>query len=155
MKRALFVFTCIALLSVFCMGLSIAQEKATKEECMAKCKEAAALIKEAGVDAAVAKIQDAKGPFVWKDSYVFVMDMDTKMLAHPITPTLVGKTLAGLKDVNGKIFGSEFVAVANSTGEGWVDYMWPKPGEKTPSKKLTYVYRVPGQQIIVGAGIYE
>jgi len=155
MKKTLFVFTCIVLLSVFCVGLSIAEEKATKEECMAKCKEAAALIKEAGVDAAVAKIQDAKGPFVWKDSYVFVMDMDTKMLAHPITPTLVGKTLAGLKDVNGKMFGSEFVAVANSTGEGWVDYMWPNPGEKTPSKKLTYIYRVPGQELIVGAGMFE
>src|SRR5271157_1216193 len=99
MKKALFVFTCIALLSVFCVSLSIAQEKATKEECMAKCKEAAALIKEAGVDAAVAKVQDAKGPFVWKDSYVFVMDLDGKMLAHPVTPNLVGKTLAGLKDV--------------------------------------------------------
>ncbi len=155
MKRTLFVFTCIALLSVFCVSLSIAEEKATKEECMAKCKEAAALIKEVGVDAAVAKIQDAKGPFVWKDSYVFVMDMDGKILAHPVTPNLVGKTITGLKDVNGKMFANEYIAIASTTGEGWVDYMWPKPKEKTPSQKLTYVYKVPGQQLIVCAGVYE
>jgi signal transduction histidine kinase len=155
MKRTLFVFTCIALLSVFCVCFSIAQEKATKEECMAKCKEVAALIKEAGVDAAVAKVQDAKGPYVWKDTYVFVMDMDGKILAHPATPNLVGKTLSGLKDVNGKMFVNEYLAIATTAGEGWVDYMWPKPNEKTPSKKLTYVYKVPGQQFMVCAGIYE
>ena len=155
MKKTLSVFTCIAFLSVFCVTLSIAREKATKEECVAKCKEVASLIKEAGLDAALAKVQDPKGPYVWKDSYVFLIDMDGKVLAHPVTPNLVGKTLSGMKDVNGKMFVNEYIEVANSKGEGWVGYLWPKPGEKTPSKKLTYIYRVPGQQIIVGAGMFE
>ena len=49
----------------------------------------------------------------------------------------------------------EFVDVAKSKGEGWVPYMWPKPGAEAPVKKLTYVYRVPGKNVFVGAGIYE
>jgi len=42
-------------------------------------------------------------------------------------------------------------------GSGWVDYMWPKPGEKSPSKKVSYVKgaKMPtGEVVIVGAGIY-
>ncbi len=155
MKKASFLFVCVALLLVFGIGLGNAEEKATKDECMAKCKEAAALIKDIGIEAALAKIQDAKGPFVWKDSYVFVLDMEGKCLAHPVVPNLVGKTLTGLKDVSGKMFVSEYIAVANTPGEGWVDYMWPKPNEKTPSPKTTYVYRAPGQSVMLCAGIYQ
>jgi len=47
------------------------------------------------------------------------------------------------------------VNLAKDRGEGWVEYMYPKPGEEAPSKKISYVYRVPGQNLFVGAGIYE
>jgi hypothetical protein len=154
MKKVLSVLVCLTLLLVFGIGFANAQDKATKEECIAKCKEAAALIKDIGLEAALAKIQDVKGPFVWKDSYVFVIDFDGKVLAHPVTPNLVGKTMSGLKDVNGKMFVNEYIAVADTAGEGWVDYMWPKPNEKTPSPKTTYVCRVPGLPIMTLAGIY-
>jgi signal transduction histidine kinase len=49
----------------------------------------------------------------------------------------------------------EMVDVAKDKGEGWVEYMYPKPGEDAPSKKISYIYRVPGQNLFVGAGIYE
>jgi hypothetical protein len=32
--------------------------------------------------------------------------------------------------------------------------MWPKPGKTTPSKKISYIYRVPGHDVFVGAGVY-
>ena len=60
-----------------------------------------------------------------------------------------------MKDLNGKMFNSEMTEVAKTAGEGWVSYMWPKPNETTPSVKMAYIYRVPGQEILVGAGIYE
>jgi len=44
-------------------------------------------------------------------------------------------------------------AIANP-GAGWADYMWPKPGHDTPSKRRTYVYRVPGKDVFVTAGVY-
>jgi signal transduction histidine kinase len=49
----------------------------------------------------------------------------------------------------------EFVKVANNTGQGWVDYKWPKPNEDKPVDKTSYIYRVPGTQYFVGAGIYK
>ncbi|MGA6994037.1 MAG: cache domain-containing protein, partial [Candidatus Deferrimicrobiaceae bacterium] len=54
-----------------------------------------------------------------------------------------------------KLLFKEFVDLAKSKGGGWVDYMWPKPGEEKPSKKISYIYRVPGKELFVGAGIYE
>ena len=66
---------------------------ATKYECVAKCKEAAQLVTDKGIDTAIAEINKKDGPFVWKDSYVFMMDLEGKMLAHPIKPDLIGKNL--------------------------------------------------------------
>lgn len=156
MKRTLSVF-CIMLAMVFTVtfvNAVVAQEKATKEECQTKVKEAAQLIKELGVEPALEKISDPNGPFVWKDTYVFAYDLNGVMLAHP-NPKLVGKNLMGIKDTNGKMYVAEFIEVAKNKGEGWVTYTWPKPGEKEASPKATYVYRVPGEDVAVFAGIYE
>jgi signal transduction histidine kinase len=154
MKKAALIQTCLGFLFVLCLGTAIAQEQATKEECIAKCKEAAALINEVGVDAATAKIQDVHGPFVWKDSYVYVAEMEGgKVLAHPMSPGMVGKSWGGLKDANGKMFGAELIEVARK-GEGWVEYVWPKGSEKKLCQKQTYVYRVPGKDIYVAAGVW-
>jgi signal transduction histidine kinase len=134
----------------------IAGEDATKDECVAKTKAAAQLFQEKGLDAALEQINNKTGPFVWKNSYVFCIDLDKQCnIAHPITPALIGKNLMGAKDVNGKMFFAEFISTAKNQGEGWVSYMWPKPGETTPSLKSTFIYRVPGQNVAMLAGIYE
>ncbi len=148
----------IVILMVGCMftGIGQADEKATKEECVAKCKEAAQLVVDEGMTSALAKINDSKGEFVWKDTYVFCLDLNKKCnIAHPIKPTLIGKNLMGAKDSNGTMFFAEFISVAKNKGEGWVSYMWPKPGEKKSSPKIAYVYKVPGYDIAMLAGIYE
>ena len=140
-----------------CLAGSAFAAGATKDECVAKSKEAAAMINEKGLDAAVAEINKKDGKFVWKDSYVFMMDFDGKMLAHPMSPALIGKNLLDMKDKGdpGKLLFKEFIGVAKGTGEGWVDYMWTNPGDPKPRKKVTYTYRVPGKNLYVGAGIYE
>ena len=76
-----------------CLAGSAFAAGATKDECVAKSKEAAAMVNEKGLDAAVAEINKKDGKFVWKDTYVFMMDLDGKMLAHPMSPALVGKNL--------------------------------------------------------------
>ena len=35
-----------------------------------------------------------------------------------------------------------------------MDYKWLKPGKKSPSKKVTYIYKVPSKDLLVGAGVY-
>jgi cytochrome c len=142
--------------SLFLAGSAFA-DGATKDECMAKSKESAAMLNEKGLDAAVAEINKKDGMFVWKDTYVFLMDLDGKMLAHPMSPALIGKNLLEMKDKGepGKLLFKEFVEVAKGTGEGWVDYTWANPGDPKTRKKVTYIYRVPGKDMFVGAGIYE
>ena len=129
---------------------------ATKKECIAKCHEAAELIRKNGIDTGIKAIGDKKGPFVWKDTYVFLMNMEGKMLAHPMKPALTKKdSLLKTPDATGRLFFEAFIKVAGNPGTGWVDYMWPKPGKEEPSAKSSYIYRIPGTPYFVGAGIYK
>ena len=128
----------------------------TRDDCISKCKEAASYVKNQGIEAAIKAIGDKNGPFVWNDgvSYVFLMDMAAKMLAHPIKPELTKPdTLIESKDVEGKAF---FVDIVNAArkGKGWTKYTWPVPGMDINKPKHTYVYRVPGTDYFVAAGFY-
>ena len=143
---------------VLCLaGMAMAAEMGTKDECVAKTKEAGKMVTEKGVEAAIAEVNKKDGKFVWKDTYVFLMDLDGKMIAHPMSPALVGKNVLDMKDKGdpGKLLFVEFVKVAKEKGEGWVDYMWANPGDPKPRKKVTYIYRVPGKNVLAGAGVYE
>ena len=68
----------------------------------------------------------------------------------------MGTNVRGGKDVSGKLFRVEFVKVVQSQGSGWVDYMWPKPGQSQPSHKWSDVKAVTvgGVRGYVGAGFY-
>jgi signal transduction histidine kinase len=156
MRRITLVAMGIAV--VLCLaGSAMAAGGATKDECIAKTKEAGKMVTEKGVEAAIAEVNKKDGKFVWKDTYVFLMDLDGKMIAHPMSPALVGKNVLDMKDKGdpGKLLFVDFVKVAKDKGEGWVDYMWINPGDPKPRKKLTYIYRVPGKNVLAGAGVYE
>jgi hypothetical protein len=153
MKR-LFIFL-TAMTFLFVSVTAFAGDSATKDECVIKCHEAASMISTKGLEAAEKIIGDPHGPYVWKDSYVFLMNLDGKMLAHPFKPELTHrKHVLLITDPKGKALFVHFVNMARTTGEGWVEYMWPKPGKNTPWTKITYIYRVPGKNLFVGAGVY-
>ncbi len=154
--RKLSIFVVFAIvLAMITVNVS-AEEKATREECVAKCRQAAEMVKEKGVDETMKTIMDPDGPFIWKDTYVFCFNMETGiMLAHPQAPKLVGKMTKGVKDKNGKLLFVAYANIAKQKGEGWVDYLWPKPGEKGASAKESYVYRVPGEDLVMVSGIYK
>jgi methyl-accepting chemotaxis protein len=67
---------------------------------------------------------------------------------------LIGKNVNELKDANGKLLFQEFKQVAQNGGLGWVDYWWRKPAEKESLPKASFIMRVPGQNLYVGAGYY-
>ena len=68
-----------------------------------------------------------------------------------------GTNVVGGKDANGKLFHDEILETAESKGSGWVDYVFPKPGQTDPSHKWTYVKRITidGVPGLLGAGFYE
>ena len=146
----------VMLLIVFSFsGIAMAEEKATKAECIEKCKEAAKQIKEIGLDAVLIKISDKDGEFVWKESYVFCFN-DTKMLAHPVI-FLIGMDTSTIRDSNGLLYMKEMMEVANAKGEGWVNYMYVdrKSGDPKPKPKTSYVLKLPEENVYLGAGIFE
>ncbi len=126
-------------------------DMATKEECVAKTKEAAQMVNEKGLDAAIAEINRKDGKFVWKNSYVFLMDFDGKILAHPMRPELIGRNMLDVKDGRGTTYFLEFIRVAKGEGEGWVNYWMPTPGGAVT--KSSFIHRVAGKDLLAGAGI--
>ncbi|EKF84639.1 cache domain-containing protein [Methanobacterium formicicum] len=93
--------------------------------------------------------------WVHNDSYVFVWRLDGVRVVYPPDPSGEGKNMTDLLDSQGKPIGKLFIQTAEN-GNGWVDYMWPKPGEKTPSLKVTYIKRAQyqNQTYLVGSGVY-
>jgi cytochrome c len=151
-KHKVFV---LALMAMFMFGASHlwAEEGATAKEVKARCQEAAKLLSEKG-EAALPEFNE-KGKWDWKDSYVFVYDMNCNIVGHPVMPHLRNKSAVGLKDAKGKLIGIDFVDIAKSPkGHAWTQYYWPKPGEKEPSLKVCYILKVPGKDLLVGAGFY-
>ncbi|MBB1486985.1 methyl-accepting chemotaxis protein [Oceanospirillum sediminis] len=89
-----------------------------------------------------------------QDEYFWINDMNAVVIMHPIKPSLNGKNLSGLKDANGKQIFTEFVGTVKQSGEGYVGYLWPKPGHEEPQAKISYVKGFAPWGWIVGNGIY-
>jgi len=90
------------------------------------------------------------------DTYLFVYDLKSNVLLNAAFPAREGTNTTGQKDANGKLFHHEFITMVESKGSGWVDYMFPKPGQTEPSRKWTYVkaVKVDGVPGLVGSGFY-
>jgi len=86
--------------------------------------------------------------------YIWVNDYDHVMLMHPIKPDLNGKNLYDLKDPNDKYLFRHFVTTVKNDGEGFVDYLWPKPGFEQPVPKVSFVKGFAPWQWIAGSGLY-
>ncbi|MDE3149027.1 MAG: cache domain-containing protein, partial [Acidobacteriota bacterium] len=107
-------------------------------------------------DAAFALFHDPAGPFLAKDAYIFAYDFNGLNLALPAFPNLEGRNLMELKDAQGKQYLREMLRVVQTSGSGWVDYMWPKPGESVPTQKSAYVSKAKmgDRWVLVGCGVY-
>ena len=123
------------------------------KELKAKVEQASQFLAEKGQDG----LPEFKGQENrWKsEPYIFVYDLTGTIIGHAANPKLVGKNLMGLKDVKGNMFAAEFVGIAKEKGKGWSEYWWPKPGEKKASLKVSYIMKVPGYDMLVGAGLYD
>jgi methyl-accepting chemotaxis protein len=87
-------------------------------------------------------------------NYFWIHDMDLKMVMHPIQSKLDGQDLSGFKDPNGKKLFVEMNEVARAEGKGFVDYMWPKPGQDGQFPKSSYVMLFEPWGWVIGMGAY-
>lgn len=86
--------------------------------------------------------------------YLWIQDMDTKMLMHPLRPDLNGKSLVDLKDPTGKAFALEMTRIAETKGKGFLTYLWPKTKDEPPVFKVTYVKLYEPWGWVVGSGLF-
>jgi branched-chain amino acid transport system substrate-binding protein len=118
--------------------------------------QAADLLRQKG-RAAFTTLRDKRSPFFFHDTYVFVTSADGVELVNPAFPTLEGRSIIDLRDARGKYLVRDYIAAAFKHGAAWVSYYWPRPGNREPVRKLSYVKKVHvgNEDLIVGAGIYE
>jgi len=130
--------------------------KATPQMIVDKVEKAAVLLQKEG-KAAFPKFRGKDSEFIFAGTYVWIHDLSGIMRVHPVKYKMEGQNLVDLKDSNGKLFFIAMNDVAKTKGAGWVEYMWPKPGEKTPSQKVSYVklVKVDGEDLVLGCGVYD
>jgi cytochrome c len=118
---------------------------------------AAAVVREQGPAACGVLNQPA---WLADEYYIFVNEFDTHLtVCHPMRPDLIGKSQDNLQDSNGKYFIRDMhAAAASPAGSGWVEYVWPRPGQTGSIPKSSYVMTVTGpdgKRYVVGSGGYE
>ena len=128
-------------------------EQAKRIEAMVT--KAAALV-EAHGKAAFAQFRVRDSEWWFGNTYLFVYDNAYNVLLNPAFPQREGTNVRGDKDANGKLFQDEIMNTARTKGAGWVEYMFPKPGQTQPSKKWSYVKAVTidGSPGLIAAGFY-
>ena len=108
------------------------------------------VVKQLG-DGALPAFNDPKGEFIHKDAYVFVMKCPAEVVAHPYAiDKLKGRDLRTVYP-----FQNDFCEAAENPNGSWLEYAWPKPGEKTTSRKVAFSISVEGTPYALGAGIYN
>ena len=107
-------------------------------------------------EAAFSLFRNSAGPFIAKDAYIFVIDPSGVDLVNPAFPNLEGRNILDVKDTQGKQLIREMLKVAQTSGSGWINYMWPKPGESVSTQKSAFVSKVKvGEKwLLVGCGVY-
>ena len=128
-------------------------EKAKQIEALVS--KAAALIDSKG-KAAFADFRVKGSEWFYGDTYLFVYDLKSNVLLNPAFPAREGTQVTGQKDANGKLFHDAIIRTAETKGSGWVDYMFPKPGQTQPSQKWAYVkaVKIDGVPGLVASGLY-
>jgi len=87
--------------------------------------------------------------------YIFISDLNNRLVAHPLRPENEGKDMSSFLDADGKPMYVEFSkAAGGEKGAGFVDYRQSKPGESKPQPKLSYVKLFKPWGWVVGTGIY-
>ncbi|MCC6736159.1 MAG: cache domain-containing protein [Bauldia sp.] len=125
-----------------------AQQRGTTAEAQAMAEAAAAFLVANGPEVAYPAFNDGAE---WhdRDLYVFVIADGGVNLAHGANHDLIGTNIIDLVDRNGVYLVREFLEVRT---EGWVDYVYTDPLTGLDEPKSSYVIRIGG--LVVGVGAY-
>ena len=111
--------------------------RATEAEAQAMVKKAIQHYDKVGKDKAMADFSQSPGPFVDRDLYVVVDEMDGTVLAH-INPKILGRNMIDLRDADGHYQIRERLDAAKTGTSGWQDFKFFNPVTKKIEPKRAY-----------------
>jgi signal transduction histidine kinase len=150
MKRLIALVATIAV-GLFALQAHGAEERATMQEAEGMVKKAVAYYKKHGKEKAMAEFVKAPGPFVDRDLYVTVYNMQADALAH-VNPKMVGKNMMELRDADGKYHIKERMEMAQSMDKGWQDFKFFNPMTKKIEPKRMYFEKY--DSLVFACGAY-
>jgi methyl-accepting chemotaxis protein len=86
--------------------------------------------------------------------YVWINDLQYRLVMHPYKPELEGLDQTNYIDVYGKHIFVEFVNASQSQAGGFVEYSWPKYEGKQGVPKIAFVKRYQPWGWVIGTGLY-
>ncbi len=87
-------------------------------------------------------------------NYYWILNDGSFLLMHPFSEEIVGTDTTKIRDINGVNIFKEFVKTSRNKKGGFVSYFWPKPNQKIPLKKISYVKLFKPWKWIIGSGVY-
>ncbi|NWJ39839.1 MAG: cache domain-containing protein [Geothrix sp.] len=131
----------------------------TRDQAKSFVKQAVEFAKKNPKEKFLEEVSGVKGQFHFNkgqnnDLYIFVYDLEGKVLAHGVRRELVGVVRWTAKDPDGKPWIQDWTKLVKEKGNGWIEYkeLNPAQGNKV-MKKASFVELFNG--MVVGAGIYE
>lgn len=141
---------------IYLVGSGLYDIKVERTFIEERVKLAAGLLARDGKEEAFARFADAASPFTFLGTYVFVLDATGKTLVDPAFPNRAGRDMADFRDAVGIAPIKLLLEKLAQSDEAWVQFLWPKPGEVMPSRKLLYARKVVvnGETLIVGSDFF-
>lgn len=125
----------------------------TEKDAIAMVEKGASIMKSAGKDGMIKRINAKDPEFLHGPLYLTMRDAKGVILANPVNPAMIGKDLLEVPDADGKLFRREILDVAKAKGKGWVDYKFKNPESGKVEAKTTYIQLV--GDVTLEAGIYK
>lgn len=141
----------VVLATVFALPVWAAEP--SEKDAIAMVEKGAGIMKSAGKDGMIKRINAKDPEFVHGPLYLTMRDAKGVILANPVNPAMIGKDLLEVPDADGKMFRKEILDLAKSKGKGWVDYKFKNPESGKVEAKTTYIQLV--GDVTLEAGIYK
>ena len=90
-----------------------------------------------------------------KSEYLYIYDKAGTTVMHPFRPEWIGRNVVEeVRDGKGRYTLKDILAIAGSTGAGFVDTSFPRPGTSEAVDKLQYVATFAPWNWVIGTGVY-
>lgn len=128
-------------------------EKAFVED---RVDRAALLLQTDGKVEAFKRFRSRASSFFFLDSYIFVLNEQGETVIDPAFPNKTGRSMLAFQDAVGFFAFKNVFEKLEHADDAWVQYLWPKPGNSAPSRKLIYARKVKvGDEVfIVGSDFF-